>query len=211
MSISAVNCSPIKPQVSFGDTEYESKESKKVAGLSDVDRLYNEARKYDEFSKSNDGSPKSKSFLQTFFSVAAAFVVTYGCGKLLASQALNLFPKASGKILNGLKVVGNGLLNKTEKLANNEGHKNISKVAKKANDVLAQLKAKAVDSIKNEGIDNFIKNIAGVASVLGFVPKITTVDGNNDGIADITQEGVNAYKNAINEVNIISDILKAAA
>ena len=209
MSISAINCTPIKPQASFGKAENDNNESKKTVDFSDVERLYDDARKYDEFAKSSKSGLKRKSFTKTLTSIGVALAATYIGGIFLANRTLNMFPKASGKILNGLKVVGNGLLNKTEQLANNEGHKNIAKVARKANDILAKLKTKAVETIKNEGADSLIQKAAGVAFIAELAPKVVTADGNNDGIADIAQEGINAYKSALDEISVVSDIFKA--
>lgn len=209
MSISAINCTPIKPQVSFGNEEDAKKTGAKEVDFSVVERLYDDSRKYDQFGKKSADQPNRKSLSKTAASIAVALAATYIGGKLLASKALDLFPKASGKIFESVKKLGNGLLNKTEQLANNEGHKNIAKVAKKANEVLAKLKTKAVEAIKNDGADSLIKKAAGVVTVAGLAPKVVTADGNNDGIADIAQEGINAYKSALDEVAVVSDIIKA--
>ena len=36
-----------------------------------------------------------------------------------------------------------------------------------------------------------------------------TVDGNDDGISDIAQKDVNAYKNAIGSISILDEIVKS--
>ncbi len=201
MSISAVNCTPIKPQVAFG----------KEVDFSDVDRLYDASRKYDEFIDSSNDKPKKKSIFKTFISVGMAVAATFIGGKLLAAKALEILPKnTSDKIADFAKFVFGKVSNGLIILSQNEKHVRLANAAEHANNILSSFKSGMSNVVKNQGVDGIIKNTAGLASIVGLTPKIVTADGNNDGIADIAQEGVNAYKSALDELGVVSDIIKAA-
>ena len=200
MNISAVNCTPIKPQASFG----------REVDFSDVDRLNDISRKYDEYADASGEKPKQKSLSNTLISVGVAIAATFIGGKLLAARTLDILPKDTPVKIAGFAKslfgkVSTGLTN----ISKNEQHVRIANVAKHANNVLKNVKSGISNIVKKQGIEEVITNTVGIGSILGVAPKILTADGNNDSIPDITQEGINAYKNALDDFTVVSDIMKA--
>lgn len=211
MKISAVNSTPLKPQ-SFGNdvnkAQFVLEKSKELG---------------DRFAK----NPEEKSALGTFVSVLGAFATCFLLGKGLASKAMEVFPKLSDEIVtlskkavSGASVVagklknihipekvtsskvGNIVRETAEKVSSNQKVKNLAgKASEQASNIFAKIKAQPADKI--------IKNAAGIASMAILGSQIATVDGNDDGIADIAQKDVNAYKNAIGSIGIIGDIMKS--
>ena len=211
MKVSAVNSTPLKPQ-SFGNDVLKAQvvlDKSKELG--------------DRFTK----NPEEKSPLSTFVSVIGAFATCFLLGKGLASKAMEVFPKLSGQIVElskkafaGASVVAgklrnvhvpekitgskvaNVVKNTAEKVSANPKVKNVAgKVAEYASSALTKIKAQPAEKI--------IKNAAGIASMAVLGSQIATVDGNDDGIADIAQKDVNAYKNAIGSIGILGDIMKS--
>ena len=72
-------------------------------------------------------------------------------------------------------------------------------VAEKANGAAERIAPK----IKEIGVDNIV---AGATS-LGATAYVARTDGNGDGIPDIAEKGVNAYKNAINQVDVLKEFV----
>ena len=64
---------------------------------------------------------------------------------------------------------------------------------------------------KKTDAENLITNAAGLTAVAAVAPEVISVDGNNDGVSDIAQRNVNAYKNALKNVGIVSEIVEALA
>lgn len=211
MKVTAVNSTPLKPQ-SFGNDVYKAQivlEKSKELG--------------DRFTK----NPEEKSPLTTFVSVLGAFATCFLLGKGLASKAMEVFPKLSGQIVELSKKAVAGASVTATKLKNVHVPEKIasSKVAnvvkETANKVSSNQKVKtfagkvaeqaslAFTKIKAQPPEKIIKNAAGIASMAILGTQIATVDGNDDGIADIAQKDVNAYKNAIGSIGIIGDIMKS--
>ena len=211
MKISALNSTPLKPQ-SFGNEVYTAQ-----AVLDKSKELG------DRFTK----NPEQKSFLGTVVSVFGAFATCFLLGKGFASKAMEVFPKLSGQIvelskkaLSGASVLAGkfkniqvpekvtsskaagALKDVAEKISSNQKVKSFAgKVAEKA--------SSAFETIKAQPPEKIIKNVAGVASMAILGTQIATVDGNDDGISDIAQKDVNAYKNAIGSISILDEIVKS--
>lgn len=189
MKVSAINCTPIKPNVNFGNGKIES-------DYSQVVEQTNALR--DSFIPEENEEGK-KSVVGTALSLATAGIVMYAGGKFAASKLAEVFPTAAQKLSDGLvkaadsKVVGKV----SDFLASKNG-----KVAEKA----SELFNKAVVNVKKP---DALKNIAGATALAIGLEKIATVDGNKDGINDITQKHVNAYKSAMENMGVISEIASA--
>ena len=190
MSITAINCTPIKPKVSFGESNHEAEYSKVVNQAMDI---------RDSFTPQNGDNKGIKSVVGTAISLAAAAVVTYAGGKFVAAKLTDLFPKAANKLSAGLVKLADSKAsaNVANFLAGKKG-----KVAEGATKVFNG----AVDGLKKP---EALKNIAAGAALAFGLGKIATVDGNNDGIKDITQKHVNAYKSAMENMGIFSEIISA--
>ena len=211
MKVSAVNSTPLKPQ-SFGNEVYKAQvvlEKSKELG--------------DRFTK----NPEKKSPLSTLISVAGAFATCFLLGKGLASKAMEVFPKLSGQIVElskkafaGASVFAGKLksVKVPEKVASSKVANVVKETAEKvsANPKVKNVAGKVVDfasssfaKIKAQPPEKIIKNAAGIASMAFLGSQIATVDGNDDGIADIAQKDVSAYKNAIGNLGLIGDIIKS--
>ncbi|MBQ9245874.1 hypothetical protein IJ182_06380 [bacterium] len=200
MNVSATNCSPIKPQVTFG-SENRTKDFQEVVDKSTQIR--------DTFTPEKKENGK-KSFLGTALSLATAAVVSYAGGKFIAAKFVDVFPKAAEAVSTKLNQVpdtklvqkaGEFLANKKEALADKK--------------VIGKL-VSGVNTIFNKGVDGFkgtkaLNNVAGAAGLAVGFSKIATVDGNGDGINDITQKNVSAYKSAIESVGVLSEVVKAVS
>jgi hypothetical protein len=184
MNVSAINCTPIKPKASFAGAEQQ---------FSQVVQQTNELR--DSFVPEKDENG-NKSVVGTALSLATAGIVMYAGGKFAASKLIEVFPKAAEKLSAGLvkaadsKVVGN--------VSNFLASKN-GKIASKASEILN----KTVENVKKP---EALKNVAGGLALAIGLEKIATVDGNKDGINDIAQKNVNAYENAMKNMDLINAI-----
>ena len=89
MNISAINCTPIKPKVSFGDVEHSHKQ------LHDMADEFASQRKDGDGKKSDVKSP-----LAIIVSLAALVGIAYGGGKKAASAASTVYKKAATTVNN---------------------------------------------------------------------------------------------------------------
>lgn len=211
MKVSAVNSTPLKPQ-SFGND------------VNNAQFVLEKSRELgDRFTK----NPEEKSLLSTFVSVLGAFATCFLLGKGLASKTMEVFPKLSGQIVELSKKVFAGAsvfagklksVKVPEKVASSKVANVVKETAEKvsANPKVKNIAGKVVEfasssftKIKAQPPEKIIKNAAGIASMAILGSQIATVDGNDDGIADIAQKDVNAYKNAIGSIGILGDIMKS--
>jgi len=203
MSISAINCTPIKPQVSFGSKQED-----------DYDKIILAAQKIeDSFTPKivleEKEAPEKKSLGSTLVSLGVAGLVMYAGGKLVASKANEVFPQLAPALEGGLKKAAGfvkdtaaKMTTKDNKIIQNAG-KGISKAEEVARNIYKNHIAKSGDAAEA------MKNIAGVGAVLAGTPTIATIDGNGDGISDIAQKNVNAYKSAIQNMGVVSEVIDA--
>ena len=189
MNISAVNCTPIKPQTSFGMATKETDEQ--------YEKIVLAAQHLEDAFVPTEEENTKKSKLGIFTSVATAALVTYMGGKLAATKANEIFPKLAPTMENAGKLAA-----KDGKVASNLG-----KIAQKAEEGARNIYKTKLD--KGEGAVNAMKNLAGTAALMLGLPKIVTVDGNKDGISDITQKNANAYKSTINNLGVVSELVDA--
>lgn len=194
MNISAINCTPIKPQA---QTSFKS------------DRTLTQEDCLDLIKQIGDDSmPDKKGKVATLISIATAVAVTFIGAKFVAAKAFDLFPTAPDKIYNGLKKVANKAKAKFGEFATSDkplkkfvGEKG-GKVENEARNLFKKIKG---DKEPKEAL----KTLFGLGSMATVAPKVATVDGNEDGTPDIAQSKVNAYKNALKSVEGLSDIIEA--
>lgn len=218
MSISAVNCTPIKPQVSFkGDNQTKTK------GLPDYDTVLSLTDKVnDEFVQSSD----IKSPVTAAVSIGLAALVAFATGKKIGNLVSKIATKAPDTLVNTATKGGQEL----SKLANSLKGADSGKLAqakKLTGKVLGsahKYMSKAYHSIASIGIEkganptnaNTFSNIFGIAGLATIFPTVVTKDSNGDGVKDILQKGQNAYtgtkskmNGALEKARVLSELAEA--
>lgn len=204
MSISAINCTPIKPQASFGSAQGVD-EAQKVLELS--------KQLNDSFASGtrcngdcDEEKVTNKNPIQTTISVLGACATMFALGKGAGKGAVALAKKvpASAKenILNTGKKAVSVISEQVAKLPKNE----------KVSTILSNTVGKAFNRAKDVVMKNPEKSFttaAGVLAATTLVPSIATADGNKDGVADIAQNNINAYASAFKKAEIFSDMIDA--
>ena len=214
MNVSAINCTPIKPKVSFGNGADDFSDAQKVLDLS--------KQLNDNFQKGDD--PEHKSPIQTAISVAGALATTFVLGKVAASKIITAFPNLLSKAGQGARKVAEKA--KTVKVPNfvknikfpekvqaglNKVANNpvVKSVSEKATKFAGEAATKAANYVKTQSPEKLFTNGAGIASMLALGGQIAKVDGNKDGISDIAQENVNAYRSMAQNAGIFTEIVEA--
>ncbi len=204
MSISAINCTPIKPQASFGSAQGVD-EAQKVLELS--------KQLNDSFASGtrcngdcDEEKVTNKNPIQTTISVLGAcatmFALGKGAGKGLVALTKKVPASAKENILNTGKKAVSVISEQVAKLPKNE----------KVSTILSNTVGKAFNRAKDVVMKNPEKSFTTAAGVLAastLVPAITTADGNKDGVADIAQNNINAYASAFKKAEIFADIVGA--
>ena len=190
---------------SFGNRNYtemlqpESDDAKKLATM---------LREYDEFvptlSDDNGDEPVKKGLIATAASVALGALMMFGIAK---------------KGYNGAQKI----------LSNIADSKQAQKIAAKASEVFSSTKiggkaAEIAASVQNSlsknaqlsKIGDIAKrigagNIVAGATSIAATSYVATTDGNNNGVADIAERGVNAYTNAVKGVQAANEVLQLIA
>lgn len=204
MSISAINCVPIKPKASFAGSE-GTKE--KHVDYDEILKVTDKA--YDQVSKDNYVSSKSiKKPLAIASSLALAGLVSYVGGAKIATLTSKVFKNAPEKMVAGLDKVMTKIPETAENLKASTGKfakgkavagkvlNKFSSIAKKGYDKIGgNLEA---GQVKNQKV---FENIFGIVSTASLLPGLLTKDANKDGVSDILQRGQNAYTGAKTNVN----------
>ncbi len=209
MNVSAVNCTPIKPTVSFGA---EKGEYEKVAGLTD--------QITDSYVNAND----IKTPGQVVASVGAAGIKSFASGAIAAGLIAGLFKSAPTKLQGLLKTgskkvrcvaanlsddaakhakikkpIGKAIA-KTEQVARNVYKKFINADVRNLVDETAEnLTDDAVKAAKqlNQEISanatRGFQKLGGALSTAAIVPAILTKDNDGDGVKDLVQKSQSAY------------------
>lgn len=219
MNVSAINCTPIKPQVSFGNTENEEK-------LNDEEKLSDEAKleKFNQFADSvNDefvNSSSVKKPIAAVVSVLLAGLIAYAGGKRIAQIAINggeklhlnlpeMLDKSLRRVSNTVKQAATSLKNenpvsKPEKIKNtiSKALTYVDQRARKLYRNVAYNGLKIAEDVVDEKAKIAAKqacafaNLGGIAGIATAFPAVAVKDSNNDGVSDILQRGQNAYTGA---------------
>ena len=187
MSIPAVNCSPIKPQVTFGKANGEN--YKEVVQLTD--------KLNDEFVNSD----QIKKPVAAFASIALAALVAYVGGSKIASVITKMVPKAPGAVTNGIDRAGKAISEAATNLQKDAPGKlgkikNVTgKVLQKAGNVAKLGYDKIGGNIENaaEKSSTVFQNIFGVGAMATVLPGLFSKDSDKNGVSDILEKGQNAY------------------
>lgn len=204
MNVSAFNSTQMKPQTSFG-REYQVEDAEHIIELSE--------KLNDSFTSSE--KPQIKSAGGIFASVLCAILTSFILGKCAASKIMTAFPGTSKKVTeglaNGLKKGADNLKNYADDVANGvklqKGGKYTKMLGGKVASVEEFARNKLVKMKDKIGLESMVTNAVGIASVATIAPEVLKVDGNNDGVSDIAQRNVSAYKNAMKNVGLVSEII----
>ncbi len=184
MSISAVNCTPIKPQVSFGKDEYSDRDFMAVQKLTDDLN--------DTFVNSDD----IKKPAAVAASVALAGVIAFVSGKKIASTITKIAPKLPEMLEGGLRKGANFVKNQAAKLQTEAPATKLEKAKDLAGKAIGKTESFARNLYKKvatgDAVSTF-KNAAGLGAVATVVPTVCSKDNDGDGVSDIMQKGTNAY------------------
>ena len=207
MNISAVNCTPIKPEVSFGKSDdYE------YTKLRELTTQLN-----DEFVESDD----IKKPVSVIASVGLAAILAFASGKKIASLVKKAVPKAPESIEKALKSISNSLKSASSKLSVEEPISKLDKTKNLSSELIRQINdkcSKLYGKFAKNGADSAFSNAVGIAAAASVVPTICSRDNDGDGVSDIMQKGTNAYTGTktrfdkvLSQTSILTDIAELLA
>lgn len=203
MSISSVSCTPIKPQVSFASAE----------GVDEAQRILQLSRQLNDSFQKEDEDITVKHPVQTALSLVGAglamFALGKGVGKAIIAAAKKTPENVKTGLANGLKTASDWTSKQAGKLPKNDKLTAVfdKTVGKAANG----LKGSVASVIEKNGAEKVFTTATGALAAATLVPKVAKADGNSDGIADIAQNGINAYQSAFKTAEIFSDMINALA
>ena len=184
MQVSAVN------STNFGNSYYTDMSR---SDIEKAEQISLAMRKCNDAFFSSEDKPKRKNILGIIASVGVGLVGTF----LIAKKGL----KSAETVAESIKKI-NIVQKATEKIAKTKPVQD-AKVTFELFKRNYSLGKKATNFVDKYGRDNVI---AGIAS-LGTTAYVATTDGNGDGIPDIAEKGVNAYKNTLGRVDAIKDFI----
>lgn len=216
MNVSAINCTPIKPQVSFGKKPKKTDDKKPQNPTLDVDdeeKLEKVSDFADAINNEVVNSSSVKKPVAAVVSVLLAGLIAYAGGKRIAQIAINggeklhlnlpeMLDKSLRKASVSVANVANSLkkenpVTKFDKFKNIIGSsiqhgENIAKTLYKkvAYSGVAENATVAVKQSKA------FANLGGIAGIATAFPAVAAKDSNDDGVSDILQRGQNAYTGA---------------
>ena len=204
MNISAMQSFRGNELTSFGK-EYQVEDAEQVMILK---RKLN-----DSFQKTE--KPEHKSIGAICASVTGAILTMFILGKCVSSRVMNAFPFISEKLYTCTSKRANFVRHYSSEIAKGNRLKKGGKYTKLIGEFVSKsenfLRKSYIKLTNKGGAENLISNMAGIAAVATVTPDIISVDGNNDGISDIAQKNVNAYKNALKSIGILSEIVEVIA
>ena len=221
MNVSAINCTPIKPKVSFGND-----------GQSDYTKIAQQAEAIRDEYVSAD---RLKSPAGVVASVAACGLKAFASGAILASLVAGLAKGAPTKLQGALKKGSQGIRNFAAGLGDDAAKharikkpigKAISKVEEVARNAYKKVINPNTDAITADMADNVVSKIhaqnnralqkmAGIATAAAVLPAATTVSKDGDNIPDILQKGtekvVGATDKAAGDIVALTQLVELAA
>ncbi len=218
MSISAINCTPIKPNVAFGNSTTTEDTQKYTEIVKATDSLNNQLVK----------SQDIKTPVQVALSVALAGLAAYAGGKAITSIVTKAFPNAGDKAFKYLKIGADKVKGEAaklgEKAANGGKFAKVESYASKALAKSEDVARKAFKKIAYAGIAENVTGTARTAQALGNVigagaaakvlADVCITDKNKDGVKDIAQKSQNIYTgtkttygNAMETAGVFAEIL----
>lgn len=197
MSISAINCVPIKPQVNFGRDNEKELDYNNVVCVAD---------------KLNDNfvhSSTIKKPLAIASSLALATLIAYVGGSKVATGISKIIPSAPNKVVGGIDKLIKKSADTAKILKESPTGKmgTVKKFAGKTLGLVSKVSAKGYDKLGGNIADTAKKNakvfenIIGLGATASILPGLLSKDANEDGVSDILQKGQNAYTGAKTSVN----------
>ena len=198
MSISAINCTPIKPQASFGNAQ----------GVDEAQKVLELSRQLNDSFKKEGEEPTVKHPAQTALSILGAAATMFALGKGAGKGAVAVLKKVPDSVKGNVSKYADDAVNfvKTHASKLPKVHQN------KVTTAVSNFAKTAYNSAKTTVMKNPEKSFttaAGVLAAATLVPKISKADANNDGIADIAQKNINAYQSAFKTAEIFADMVSA--
>ena len=199
MQINSIN------SVNFGTGTYFADMARE--DIEEMEKINQAFRKYNNFNidKANAASePKRKGIIASAASILLGAAVVFAATK------------------RGFKSITSIVSSIGKKLSGNEKAQQLSKtLANKFNDItnknditktIVSKASSAKDFIVNGALGKFVKkagaeNVVSGAVALGTTARVLKEDGNNNGIPDIMEKGVNAYKNVLNEADMLKEVV----
>lgn len=210
MSISAINCSPIKPQVSFGS----------ASGVDEANTVLQLSRELNDSFKKGD-NPEIKSPVQTTAAVIGAGLTMFALGKGAAkgiTKVVKAIPKdaVSGIIpefvkKDAVKVandVANTVKDKLNKLPKGKVYNVLDSTVGNTG---RYIKRVATEVINKNGLEKTLANASGLVAATTLAPAIVSADANDNGIADIAEKNINAYSSAVSQAEKIATMVSILA
>lgn len=147
--------------------------------------------------------------MQIAVSVIGTALATFVIGKSVASKVTTAFPKLTDKLTGVIRKGANFVRDFSDDVVNGVKLKKGGKTVKELAKGTSKLEKKARELFVKNGATESIKNIVGIGSAVAIAPEIISIDGNNDGVADIGQKKVNAYKNFLSQFGTFSGIVES--
>ena len=210
MNISASNSVNPNLNTSFGrEVSFDDSEKIIILGQDLKDSFKKNAPNGD------DEAPEKKSIVGVCTSVTVAVLSSFVAGKCLALKMMTAFPSLTPKLTNVVRKNADFVKNYADDVVNGVKMQKGGKAAKVVASKVAQAenfaRGQFVKLRDKVGIESAVGTIAGAAAAAAISPEIISVDGNNDGVADIAQKNVNAYRNAAQNIGIVSEIVSVLA
>ncbi len=195
MNVSAINCTPIKPQASFGKKgEVDYKSALAIASQMSDKYVHTDDIKTPTQVVASVGFAGFKTFLKGAFTFAGIDTLFHG--------------GASGAIKSGAKK-GLDFVNKAVTKLETSASSKVKDFALKGLKGIQKMAPKCAEKFGNK-----LPFLAGLASMAILVPAICTRDNNGDGIKDIAQKSQSAYdtfdKKTTGLMGGVSDIAQLA-
>ena len=207
MQVSAINTN------NFGNGYYTEMSRENIQDIEKVSqflRNYSDSHALNQYD--NEEQPQQKSFLGVAASIIVGGIGMFALAKKglkSASSVLNNV-KASEVAIKAAELAKNSKLTQkageiTQKLQNKitnkiADNKVLSRITSIGKEVIVDNVAKLINKI---GVEN---TVAGAASI-GATAYVARTDGNGNGIPDIAEKGVNAYKNALSHIDAIKEVV----
>ena len=152
----------------------------------------------DSFKKTDAEGHQVKSPIATAVSVVGVVLSTFLLGKNIGKLGVNIskkLPEGVKQTLVGKAKAGVEFSNKMIGKIKNAGIK----------DKVTNAFSSAVEYVVKDPA-KFAVNASGVVAVASIAPDVVKADGNGDGIADIAQHNISAYKSALQGAELLTEI-----
>lgn len=196
MQVNSIN------STSFGKNGYFVEMTKE--DIKDLESFNKTLKKYNDIQNINhtnsEGEPQRKGIIATLLSIAVGGAVIFAASKKGYRSVSSVVSTVTKKISQKGSV--QNFAGAVKNLANS--YKLTSNISK----TLSSAKDKVTNSIVGEFAKKAgAENIFAGATTLGVTARVLKEDGNENGIPDIMERGVNAYKNVLKEADLAKEVI----